>query len=182
MCLCFLFSTSYVSTVTFAVENSIDEIVDIEQEVHDRGFPVRYAFDGDWGAAQSFIPVHGVITAADIYLRKFGFPEFNLIVELHRDSPDGMLIDSEVFVTSEIQATWDWIYVDFSDVIVEPGVVYYIVVPSPPEGMTTTYGYEWGYAFGNQYDDGSFWFTRDGGGLWRDLPSSYEFTFRTYWG
>jgi hypothetical protein len=32
---------------------------------------------------------------------------------------------------------------------------------------------------GNQYDQGSFWFTRDGGGLWRDLATMYEFTFKT---
>ena len=56
----------------------------------------------------------------------------------------------------------------------------FIVCPEAPSGVTTSFGYEWGYAFGNQYDGGAFWFTRDGGGLWRDLPTMYEFTFRTY--
>jgi len=36
------------------------------------------------------------------------------------------------------------------------------------------------YEFGDQYDGGAFWFTRDNGGLWRDLPTMNEFVFRTY--
>jgi len=35
-------------------------------------------------------------------------------------------------------------------------------------------------AIGDQYAEGAFWFTRDGGALWRDLPTMYEFAFRTY--
>jgi len=46
--------------------------------------------------------------------------------------------------------------------------------------VTSSFGYEWGYAFGDQYPDGAFWFTRDGGVLWRDLPTTYEFAFKTY--
>lgn len=62
----------------------------------------------------------------------------------------------------------------------QPGTDYLIVCPPAPSGVTTSFGYEWGYAWGDQYQPGSFWFTRDGGGLWRDLPTMYEFTFRTY--
>ena len=57
---------------------------------------------------------------------------------------------------------------------------YCIVLPPAPSGVSTSFGYEWGYAFGDPYVDGAFWFTRDGGGLWRDLPDTYEFCFRTY--
>ena len=57
---------------------------------------------------------------------------------------------------------------------------YFIVLPPAPSGVTTSFGYEWGYAFGDQYDRGSFWFTRNGGELWRDLPTMYDFVFRTY--
>jgi hypothetical protein len=70
--------------------------------------------------------------------------------------------------------------VNFNDTTVQNDTDYFIVIPPAPSGVTTSFGYEWGYAFGNQYDDGSFWFTRDGGGLWRDLPTMYEFAFRTY--
>ena len=61
-----------------------------------------------------------------------------------------------------------------------PGTSYFVVLPPAPSGITTSFGYEWAYAFGNQYDDGAFWFTRNGGVLWRDLPAMYEFAFKTY--
>lgn len=67
-----------------------------------------------------------------------------------------------------------------TDTPTTPNTDYFIVCPPAPSGITISFGYEWGYAFGNQYDDGAFWFTRDGGGLWRDLPTMYEFCFKTY--
>jgi len=68
----------------------------------------------------------------------------------------------------------------FTDTTITPGIEYFIEIPPAPSGVTTSFGYEWGYTFGNQYDNGAFWFTRDSGGLWRDLPTMYEFVFRTY--
>ena len=110
----------------------------------------------------------------------FGTPEFDLTVELREDEPDGTLIDSVVYSIGEVPTSWEWFEIDFSDTTIIPGTSYFIVIQPAPSGVTTSFGYEWGYAFGNQYDGGSFWFTRDGGGLWRDLPAMYEFTFRTY--
>jgi len=159
----------------------IDEIILIvNQSVFDRGFPIRHALDGDWAAAQSFIPTLNTLTNAEIYLRKFGTPEFNLTVELREDNPQGTLIDTLIFTPEETPSSWEWFPLDFTDTTVTPGTDYFIVCPPAPSGVTTSFGYEWGYAFGNQYDDGAFWFTRDGGGLWRDLPTMYEFAFRTY--
>ena len=162
------------------VVSSDIEFLDVEQTLYDRGFPVRHAIDGDWGGAQNFTPTFGLISSAELYMRVFGTPEFDLTVELRSGSPDGVLIDSVVFTPGEVPSSWDWFHVDFTDEVVESGVNYFVVVPPAPSGVTTSFGYEWGYAFGNQYDGGSFWFTRDGGGLWRDLPESYEFAFRTY--
>jgi hypothetical protein len=115
-----------------------------------------------------------------IYLRTFGTPEFDLVVELRENGPEGDLIDAVVFSPAETPSSWTWFDINFNDTYVMPGTDYFIVCPPAPSGITTSYGYEWGYAFGNQYDDGAFWFTRDGGGLWRDLPEVYEFAFRTY--
>lgn len=52
----------------------------------------------------------------------------------------------------------------------------YVAAPA----VSTSFGYEWGYAFGNQYKPSCFWFTRDSSGLWRDLPTMYDFAFRAY--
>jgi len=162
------------------VVNSITPILDIEQIANDRGFPIRHAADGDWAAAQDFLPTMNSIAKVDLYLRKFGTPEFDLVVELREGGIDGTLLDTVVFTPAEVTSTWDYLEVDFADTPVTPGVQYFIVCPPAPIGVTTSFGYEWGYAFGNQYDDGAFWFTRDSGTLWRDLPAMYEFTFKTY--
>jgi len=156
------------------------EILDVEQSLYDRGFPIRHAIDGDWAAAQDFTPILGMISSVDLWLRVFGSPEFDLTVELREDDPQGTLLDTVVFTPGEVPSSWGWFHVDFADVVVESGVDYFIVIPPAPSGVTTSFGYEWGYAIGNPYSGGSFWFTRDGGSLWRDLPDSYEFAFRTY--
>ena len=153
---------------------------DINQSEFDRGFPIRHALDGDWGCAQSFIPTLETLTSTEIYLQKFGTPEFNLTVELRQTHPQGTLIDTLVFTPNEIPSSWTWFLINFTDINITPGTDYFIVCPPAPSKIATSFGYEWGYAFGNQYDDGAFWFTRDGGGLWRDLSDNYEFTFKTY--
>jgi len=153
---------------------------EVYQEAYDRGFPIRHAIDGDWGAAQNFTPTGAIITDVELYLRSFGTPEFNLNVELREDDPQGTLIDSLIFTPEQTPSSWEWFNIDFDDTTVTPSTDYFIVCPPTPSGVTTSFGYEWGYAFDNQYDDGSFWFTRDGGGLWRSLDEVYEFTFRTY--
>jgi parallel beta-helix repeat protein len=154
--------------------------VDLNQSTFDRGFPIRHAVDGDWAAAQSFTPTTTVLSYVKIYLRSFGTPEFNLTIELRQDHPEGTLVDTLTFIPEEVPSVWQWFQIDFDDIIVEPDNNLFIVIPSAPIGVTTSFGYEWGYAFGNQYDEGSFWFTRDAGGLWRDLPTMYEFVFMTY--
>jgi len=157
-----------------------NERIDVEQTQSNRGFPVRHALDGDWAAAQNFTPTVDTITRSEIYLRKFGSPQFDLVLELRKGSVEGELLDVLSFEPNQITSTWDWVLLDFNDMPVDVGMDYFIVIQPAPSGVTTSFGYEWGYAFGDQYPDGSFWFTRDGGALWRDLPSMYEFTFRTY--
>jgi peptidase C10-like protein len=166
--------------VNIVLEPENNETIDINQPLFNRGFPIRHTWDGDWGAAQNFTPTLENVTGAEIYLRKFGTPEFNLIVELRSNHPQGSLLDSLMFTPEEIASSWQWLPLDFVNLTVEPDTNLFIVLPPAPSNITTSFGYEWGYAFGNQYDGGSFWFTRDGGGLWRDLPTMYEFTFKTY--
>jgi len=156
-------------------------LLNVEQSNFDeKGFPIRHALDGDWAGAQNFTPTVYVFTKSEVYLRKFGTPEFNLTVELRKDHPQGTLIDALKFTPEEVPSSWEWFPLNFVDTSVESDTNLFIVIPPAPSGVTTSFGYEWGYAFGDQYPDGSFWFTRDGGGLWRDLPTMYEFCFRVY--
>jgi PKD repeat protein len=148
------------------------------QSTSDRGFPIRHAADGDWAAAQSYsFSTSGSINSNYIYLRKFGTPEFDLAVELRENDPEGTLLDTLTFTPGEVPTNWEWFKLDFTDTTITIGTDYFIVIPPAPSGVTTSFGYEWGYAFGDQYADGAFWFTRDGGDLWRDLPDTYEFAF-----
>ena len=165
---------------TFCQIINVSSGLDVNQTLFDRGFPIRHAVDGDWAGAQSFTPTIDTLTRVEIILRKFGTPEFNLTVELRTDHPQGPLIDSRTYTPDQVSSSWEMFEVNFNDTTVQNDTEYFIVIPPAPSDVTTSFGYEWGYAFGNQYDDGSFWFTRDGGGLWRDLPSMYEFAFRTF--
>jgi hypothetical protein len=157
----------------------VNYLIDIDQSLVDRGFPIRHAVDGDWAAAQNFTPTVNIISKINLFIRVFGTPDFNLTVELRKNAPDGTLLDSISFSSSEVPTSWDWLSIDFADVVVESGMDYFIVIPPAPSGVTTSFGYEWGYVLGDVYADGSFWFTRDGGGLWRDIPDSYDFCFQT---
>ncbi len=169
----------YAVTATFEGEGGEEEI-DVNQSSFDRGFPIRHAVDGDWAGAQSFVPSVETISSIDLYIRSSSKIGFNLTVELRENSVSGNLIGSKSFTPDEIPDIWSWFNVDFADVSINPGEKYFIVLPPETDFDKDAFGFEWGYAFGNQYDDGSFWFTRDGGGWWRDLPTMYEFTFRTY--
>ena len=171
---------SGVFGVDVFVVDSTTPMIDVEQTLYDRGFPIRRTLDGEWGAAQSFTPTMTAISGAEVYLRAFGTPEFDLTVELREDSPTGTLLDTIVFTPGEVGTSYSWLWCDFADEPVTPGTSYFVVIPPAPSGITTSFGYEWAYAFGNQYDDGAFWFTRNGGVLWRDLPAMYEFAFKTY--
>ncbi len=162
------------------IVTAIGEELLASQTVFDRGFPIRHTADGNWGGAQNFTPTIDTISSADIYIKKMGVPEFDLTVELRQDGPQGTLLDTVVIPATTIPTSWTWLTIDFIDTAVGAGSDVFIVLPQAPVGTTTSYGYEWGYAIGNQYDGGSFWFTRNGGGLWRDLPTMYDFVFCVY--
>lgn len=153
---------------------------DVSQPIYNRGFPIRHAADGDWAGAQNFTPTIDYVSKVEIYIRKMGTPEFDLTVELREDGAQGTLLDTAVIPVSSVPTTYSWLEINFVNTTVGAGSDIFIVIPPAPSGVTTSFGYEWGYAFGDRYDGGSFWFTRDGGGLWRDLPTMYEFCFKTY--
>jgi PKD repeat protein len=169
------------TTDTYCINISVIDVgpLDVNQSVYDRGFPIRSAMDGAWGGAQNFTTTLETLTFAEIFVRKFGTPEFNLSVEFRTGSIEGSLIETLSFTPEEISTNMSWLFLDFTDFSLTADEDYYLVC-SPPSGVTTSFGYEWGYAFGDVCEEGSFWFTRDGGNLWRDLPTMYDFTIRIY--
>jgi len=83
------------------------------------------------------------------------------------------------FTPADLPNSLSWVEVDFADQPVTPDTEYFIVM-QPPSGATWSFGYGWGYAVGDVYADGSLWFTREFTPFWLDLPSLYDFAFRTY--
>lgn len=157
-----------------------EEIVDVNQSLMDRGYPIRHTIDGDWSGAQNFTPTLNWLSHIELYLRTLGRPSFNLSVELRKDSIYGPVIASEEYLPAEVDDSWTWFSFDFFDINVSDESDLFIVICPPPSGVTDSNGYEWGYVIGDYYWPGSFWFTRDGGTFWRDLPTMYDFTFKTY--
>ena len=168
-------ATSYDATAT------IHEIqMDINQSEFNRGFPIRNTEFGNWAGAQTFTPTLTALSSVDIYIRKFGFPEYDLTVEIHENNPNGPLLDILTIPSEDLSGNWQWVPLDFDDISFKTDMIYCIKLPSPPYITRTSFGYEWGYSFENQYIDGAFWFTRDGGELWRELTEKYDFMFITY--
>jgi len=157
-----------------------EEMIDVNQSVQDRPFLVRHASDGDWGGAQGFVPSVGVLSRVELLMKTLGTPSFDLTVELREGSVDGVLLDSITMSAEDFSSDWEWIEFDFVDVSVAMGTEYVIVLNPPPSGVSNTFGYGWGYALDDVYDDGSLWFTRTSGSFWLDLPDLFDYTFRTY--
>jgi hypothetical protein len=141
---------------------------------------VRHASDGDWGGAQDFVPSVGVLSHVELLMKTLGTPSFDLTVELRENSIDGILIDTIVLNPGDFSSDWEWVEFDFVDVPVVDGTEYFVVLNPPPSGVTNTFGYGWGYALDDVYDDGSLWFTRTSGSFWLDLPDLYDYTFKIY--
>ncbi len=169
-------------TITVIFTVSEGEFEDVNQSAFNRGYPIRRDTTSDtqsWGAAQNVTPTVDTMTRVELYLRKMGLPEFDLTVELRKDGPQGTLLDTATLSLQDDSMAWNWVNIEFTDVVVGRGSDIFIVIPPPTDGITS-YGYEWGYAYGDVYDDGAFWFTRDGGIHWRDLPTMYDFCIKTY--
>lgn len=173
----FVMDDAYVEWINCPEESQMDN----NQSTCDRGFPIRYSPDGDWCASQDFTSNLDTLTDISIYMRKFGVPEFNLNLELRKNHPTGELIDIITLKPEQIPEKWSWVELDFEDISITAGAKYFIVCSAPKNSdIRTSFGYQWGYSCGDIYDNGSFWFSRNGGKIWRDLPDKYDYCFRTY--
>jgi len=162
-----------------------EEVIDQEQiEFSERGLPIRYAADGSWAGAQNFKQTGDTLSQIDLLIRKMkpyagiGGVEWDLTVEIRKDSIDGEMLASETISKESIQFDWTWINVDFDDIEVHQDDMYFIVIP-PPTNVETTFGYEWGYSQTDKYDDGCFYYTIDSGENWLPIHD-WDLCFKTY--
>jgi len=160
----------------------VEDIAELDQEQteFDRGFAIRHESNNYWGSGQSFIPTKDTLTRVEIYLKKSGAPEFDLIIQIRKDSPTGNLLSELVYTSAQVSSSWQWFNVDFNDIAVTQGETYCIVISPPPNSVSTSDGYEWGYAEDNLYNNGCYWYTSDNGQVWTALCEMYDFCFKTY--
>jgi hypothetical protein len=161
-----------VFTIYVEIVPETTDILDQEQSINTNSFTLflnRYA-------AQSFIPQLDMLTRVELYVKQLGNPTDDLIVSI-RDNLYGADITSISIPSGDIPISLDWVEFDIPDIDVTPGNTYYIIIKTI-DGSSTQY-YKLGYASGNPYADGSFWYSNDYGSNWGEF-STYDLTFKTY--
>ena len=120
--------------------------------------------------AQSFIPSKEIITRLELYIGKNSTATQPLNVSIRAELTDEDLtvisIDPSIVPTE----TYDWVEIDFDDVVISPGETYYIVTLT--ENITDNY-YAWGANnISESYPYGCAWFSVDEGGNWTNESNS----------
>jgi hypothetical protein len=148
-----------------------------------KGLPIRDTIGGSWGGAQTFNISNNAwpvwYTHLELYVRKIGDPDFDLIVEIREESIDGELVDSVTIPKENIDTEFQWLEIDCENFGGEQYETFVIKI-APPLNQNNSDGYEWSYTYGNPLQRGSFLFTRDSGNLWHDRSEEFEFTFKVY--
>jgi hypothetical protein len=171
-----------VFTVEVFVVDNTTWLLDVEQELYDRGFRLM----SGWDAAQEFVPSLGVVSSVELYLSKFGIPTGDVTVQICEGSADGTVISETVLSPDSVPSFPDyaWVSVDVPDAVVVPGETYVIVLKDAT-GADTHNCVQWGWCdsyssgSGGPYGGGWFHFRKEGNPTWSPIRD-WDFTFRTY--
>jgi len=158
-------------TVSIQVVNAGSEEIDQIQDIYNNNFKL---YKGIW-RAQSFTPSLSLLKSIDLYIAKSGIPVNDLECSI-RDAISGLDIVSISKSSTSISSGFSWINFDFSDIELDPGELYYIVLKA--EGGNSQNCYRWGYGYNNPYDYGSFWYTSNYGSDWFEF-ALYDYCFKT---
>lgn len=120
--------------------------------------------------AQSFIPTKEVLTRVELYIAKNSTATYPLKVSIREELTDEDLtyidIDPNLVPTEE----FDWVEINFDDILVTTGLTYYIVTLT--ENATDNF-YGWGANnMSESYPFGCAWLSYDGGDTWTNQSVS----------
>ncbi len=120
--------------------------------------------------AQSFIPTKDIITRVELFIGKNSTATQPLNISIRKELTEEDLtvisIDPSVVPTE----TYDWVEIDFDDVIITSGETYYVVALT--ENITENY-YAWGANnISESYPYGCAWFSVDEGVNWTNQSTS----------
>ncbi len=138
---------------------------------------------GHW-IAQTFTPSVQILTRIVLKIFYIGFREQTLTCSirraLERDDLTSVTLSPMI---SDVREGFDtWIEFDFEDIVVQPGLIYYIVLRSN-EG-DESHCYYWSFFNEDIYKNGDPYESSDQGSHWNTFSSYWggdlDFTFRTY--
>lgn len=136
-----------------------------------------YAIYKTFSQAQSFIPSYEVLTRIKLLLGRSGEVNFDLhiyvIGEFGGESFVHVIIPKENIPETLVDG-WEWIEIDFEDIIVNVGETYYIVLMT-----SSAYHYSWKTGFWTGYSNGDAWYHNEGDETWTK-DESRDFCFETY--
>jgi len=163
--------TDTTSTQVFIISN---ETADKIQNKFDYGFPLLESKL----YAQSFIPSVNVLSKIELLIKKEGPVDKDLTVSI-RDTLNGTNIITVTIPPENISEGYSWIVCNFSNLELESGMTYYIILNSPHSIFDSCNFYKWGCSYFTGYQDGSMWFAISDSFPWINVPL-IDFCFKTY--
>jgi len=137
--------------------------------------PGNTGLEGDWWLSQGFVPSMPMLTSVEVYI---GSVHANLneplTLQIRGDSnglPSGsVLASTSVTIPS---AAWGWVTFDVTDLAVNPGSRYHLVLSSASN-------YHVGLDSTNPYPDGHMGYSTDAGVTWKMDSPNYDMAFKIY--
>lgn len=136
------------------------EIID-QQQITDCGYGCPF-FSNLW-LAQGFTPILVTITRAELKLFKSGNIDSDITLSI-RSSLTGSDLTSVTIDGNEVSGNIKWIEFDFTDIIIIPNQMYYIVCRT--SGGSVVNYYCCLFQINNPYQGGEVWGSLNSGGTW----------------
>ena len=160
--------------------NATDDVLD-QKQTEDSGAGFGFYGTNIW-YAQGFVPSLETLTKVQLYIFKVGTPPDDVEITLSiRDSKNGQDLTS---ITKDIShvSTAEWIELDFDDIEVTPGEMYYLVGRLSAGAPLNQYC--WVFGINDSYKAGDAFRSTDAGLTW-EYPEFSEFPnpdmcFKTY--
>jgi hypothetical protein len=141
-------------------QNNLNNDDYLDQYNHeDDGMGLYIFFDSidayQW-VAQSFIPIHPVLTRVKLLVYRWDEPWCDLVMSIRDDLNETDLVTLSKNYVEIPEAPGSWVEFDFPDISVDVGEEYYIVCTSSC-GMFQGESYFWMFGENTSYDGGDAW-------------------------
>jgi len=120
--------------------------------------------------AQSFIPSKDIITRVELYIGKNSTATYPINISIRKELTEEDLTVTSIDPSLVPTESFDWVEIDFEDVVITTGETYYVVALTE---NTTENWYAWGANnISESYPYGCAWFSVDDGQNWTNESTS----------